>query len=321
MALTTDSGEACCIGRMPGWRGVPGDDVRGVGLPATGQADVQGPAGQGAGDQQVGGVHGPALPDVGVARVVQLGAVRQVRPGDQERAGPGPAELPAPHLDVGPVPSGDLQRVAVGQLPAARVDLRVEPGPDQVAGTGLVAVRQRGVRPLDGAELDQLGLDPAGQLGGLAVGPGQQQDVLAAQVVGQPHAGRAVHGRFLVGAAHLPVPVVGGVRGEITGPQPHRRVGFPGCVEPADLMQLRARDFPGQQPEHPAGLDRAELLGVADQGQPRPGGPGGLLDHRQVGRAELAGLIQHQHVVLDAAARAGAARRSLRSCRGTAAML
>ena len=32
--------------------------------------------------------------------------------------------------------------------------------------------------------------------------------------------------------------------------------------------------------------------------QPRPGGPGRLLDHRQVRRAELAGLIQHQHVVL-----------------------
>ena len=138
------------IGRMAGWRGVPGDDVGGVGLPAPGQPDVQGPAGQGAGDQQVGGVHGPALPDVGVARVVQLGAVRQVRPGDQERAGPGPVELPAPHLGVGPVPSGDLERVPVGQLPAARIDLRVEPGPDQVAGTGLVAVRQRGLRPLDG---------------------------------------------------------------------------------------------------------------------------------------------------------------------------
>ncbi|MFZ0191368.1 MAG: hypothetical protein WAL72_30995, partial [Streptosporangiaceae bacterium] len=56
-------------------------------------------------------------------------------------------------------------------------------------------------------------------------------------------------------------------------------------------------DFAGEQPEHPAGLDRAELLGVADQHQPRPGGLGSLLDHRQVRRAELAGLIQHQHIV------------------------
>ena len=87
-------GRGLLVGRMAGWRGVPGDDVRGVGLPAPGQPDVQGPAGQGAGDQQVGGVHGAALSDVGVARVVQLGAVRQVRPGDQERAGPAPVEVP-----------------------------------------------------------------------------------------------------------------------------------------------------------------------------------------------------------------------------------
>ena len=90
--------------------------------------------------------HGPALPDVGVARVVQLGAVGQVAPGDQERAGPAPVKFPPLHLSAGPLPAGDSQSVAVGQLPAARVDRGVEPGPDQVAGTGLVAVGQRGVR-------------------------------------------------------------------------------------------------------------------------------------------------------------------------------
>jgi hypothetical protein len=181
MALTTDSG-------LTGWHGVPGDDVRGVGLPATGQPDIQGPAGQGSGDEQVGGVHGPALPDVGVARVVQLGAVGQVRPRDQERAGPRPVELPAAHLGVRTVPAGDPQGVPVGQLPAARVDLGIKPGPDQVTGPGLVAVGQCGLGPLDGTELDQLGLDPAGQVGGLTVGSRQQQDVLPAQAVGQPHA-------------------------------------------------------------------------------------------------------------------------------------
>ena len=79
------------VGQLTGWHCVPGDDVRGVGLPPTGQPDIQGPAGQGLCDQQVGGVDGPALADVGVARVVQLGAVGQVRPGDQERAGPSPS--------------------------------------------------------------------------------------------------------------------------------------------------------------------------------------------------------------------------------------
>jgi len=178
------------------------------------------------------------------------------------------------------VPAGDLQGVAVGQLAAVCVDRGIEPGPDQVASTGLIAVGQRGLRPLHGAELDQLGLDPAGQLGRLAVGPGQQQRGLAAQVVGQPHRGRAVHGRVLIRAAHPPVPVVGGVRGEVPGPQPHRGGGFPGGVEPADLVQLRARNLAGEQPEHPAGLDRAELLGVPGQHQPRPGLPGRLLHHR-----------------------------------------
>ena len=70
------------IRRMPGWRGVSGDDVGDVRLPAPGQPDVQGPSGQGAGDEEVGGVHGAALSHVGVARVVQLGAVRQIGPRD-----------------------------------------------------------------------------------------------------------------------------------------------------------------------------------------------------------------------------------------------
>ena len=88
----------------------------------------------------MGGVHGPGLPDVGVARVVQLGAVSQVALGDQEPAGPAPVEFPPPHLGVRPVPSGDLERVAVGQLPATRVDRGIEPGPDQVTDTGLISV-------------------------------------------------------------------------------------------------------------------------------------------------------------------------------------
>jgi hypothetical protein len=94
--------------------------------------------------------------------------------------------------------------------------------------------------------------------------PASKQDVLAAQVIGQPHRGRAVVRGFLIGAAHPPMPVVGRVGGEITGTKPHRCVGFPGRVEPAYLWQFRVRDLAGEQPEHPAGLDRAELLGVAD---------------------------------------------------------
>ena len=45
---------------------------------------------------------------------------------------------------------------------AAGVDLGVEAGADQVADAGVVAVRQRGLRRPDGAELGELGLDAAG---------------------------------------------------------------------------------------------------------------------------------------------------------------
>ncbi len=45
-------------------------------------------------------------------------------------------------------------------------------------------------------------------------------------------------------------------------------------------------------------LDRAELGGVSGGDDPCPGLPGGLLDHGQVGGAELAGLVWHEHVVL-----------------------
>jgi hypothetical protein len=119
-----------------------------------------------------------------------------------------------------------MRRVSpVGQLPAARVDRRVEPGPDQVAGSGVVAVGQGGARLGDGAEQDQFGLDAAGQVSDLGVGPGEQQDVLAAQVVGEPHARSPVQGGVVVGGADLAVPVVGG---EVPRPQPHRGVDVSG---------------------------------------------------------------------------------------------
>ena len=94
------------------------------------------------------------------------------------------------------------------------------------------------------------------------------------------------------------MPVVGGDRGQVAVAEPDAGLPFPGRVEPADLVQLRGGDLPGQQPEHAAGLDRAELGRVAGGDDPCPGLPGRLADHGQVGGAELAGLIQDEHVVL-----------------------
>ena len=56
--------------------------------------------------------------------------------------------------------------------------------------------------------------------------------------------------------------------------------------------------FLGQQAEHAAGFDGAELGGVAGGDDPGSGLPGGLADHGQVGGGKLAGLVQDQHVVL-----------------------
>jgi hypothetical protein len=48
----------------------------------------------------------------------------------------------------------DREGVAVGELAAARVDLSIEAGADQVADAGVVAVRQRGLWRADAADLD-----------------------------------------------------------------------------------------------------------------------------------------------------------------------
>ena len=141
-----------------------------------------------------------------------------------------------------------------------------------------------GLRRPDGAELGEPGLHAPGQVGGFGVGPGEQQHVLAAQVVGEPHRRGAVVGGFLVGAPDPAVPVVGGDRGQVAVAEPDAGLPLPLRVEPADLVQLRGGDLLGQQAEHSPGFDRAELGGVAGGDDPGPGLPGRLADHGQVGR-------------------------------------
>ena len=104
----------------------------------------------------------------------------------------------------------------------------------------------------DGAELGELGLDAAGELGGFGVGPGEQQDVLAAQVVGEPHRGGTVAGGFVVGAADAAVPVVGGDRGQVAVAQADRwlavprprRTGGPRAARAAGTSRARSRNIP-----------------------------------------------------------------------------
>ena len=146
---------------MSGRCGLAGDHVRGVGLAASGHADVQGLPGQRFGDEEVGGVDGASLGDVDVAGVGELGVAGQVDPGDSERSGPGPVQPLPPRLGVGTPECGDRERVAVGELAAAGVDLGVQPGADQVADADVVTVGQRGLWRADAAHLSQLGLDAA----------------------------------------------------------------------------------------------------------------------------------------------------------------
>ena len=111
--------------------------------------------------------------------------------------------------------------------------------------------------------------------------------------------GGAVVGGFVVGAADAAVPVVGGDRGQVAVAEPDaglplplpRRTGGPRAARAAGTSL-------GEQPEHAAGFDGAELGGVAGGDDPGSGLPGRLADHGQVGGAELAGLVQDEHVVL-----------------------
>ena len=277
-------GGGLLVGLVAGWGGGAGDDVGGVGLAAAGHADVQGLPGQGVGDQEVGGVDGAALGDVDVAGVGELGAGREVGPGDAERPGPGAVQALPPDFGVGAAEGGDLEGVAVGEGAAVGVDVGVEAGADQVADPGVVAVGQGGLRGPDGAELGELGLDAAGQVGGFGVGSGEQQHVLAAQVVRQPHRGGPVISSLVVGAADAAVPVVGGDRGRVAVAEADAGLPFPGRVEPADLVQLGGGDLAGEQAEHAAGFDGAELGGIAGGDDPGSGLPGRFADQGQVRR-------------------------------------
>jgi hypothetical protein len=101
-------GGGLLVGLVPGWRGVAGDDVGGVGLATAGHADVQSLPGQGLGDQEVGGADGAPLGDVDVAGIGELGAGREVGPGDAERLGPGAVQALPPGFGIRSAEGGDL---------------------------------------------------------------------------------------------------------------------------------------------------------------------------------------------------------------------
>jgi len=213
----------CLCGRLLVWlppfrRGFPGHHVRDIALAPAGHAHVKGLPGQRVRDQHVRVVDGPALRHMDIARVVQFGVRGEVGAGHQEPGRPAPARQPADHLRVLALPALDPQHVPVGQPLPAGVDLRVEPGPDQVSGAGPVPVRQRCTGLHHGPHLDELGLHPPCKLGGFLVRPGEQDRVPPVQVIGQPCTRGTVERRLPVAAPDPAAPVIGRDNGEITFP-------------------------------------------------------------------------------------------------------
>jgi hypothetical protein len=76
-----------------------------------------------------------------------------------------------------------------------------------------------------------------------------------------------------------------------------RRVALPVLALPAYLGDLGRNRGARQRPERRAGLDRLQLLGVADQHDLRARLLGMRRQHPlHLARADHAGLVDHQHV-------------------------
>ena len=83
-------------------------------------------------------------------------------------------------------------------------------------------------------------------------------------------------------------------RHDVALAQAQRGLPLPGLGEPADPGYGPVPDPLGDQREHAARLDRAELPGVPDRIHPRAGLQGQGHDPRHVGGRGLRGLIDHQ---------------------------
>ena len=275
--------------------------MRGVLLATAGHAHVEHLPVHARGHDQPGGVDRHALAGVDVPGVGELGALLQVGHGHAERGGP-PARPGLPLGDREPVLSGapeggQPERVPVGQPLPARVDARVQPGPHQVTGPGRAAVPERDLGlGADLAALDPAVPDQAGQPGGLPVAAGQQQRLPAPRHVGHVQVHRVVVDAVL---RAVPDPAAGGVLGQrhhVAVADPHRGGPLPRLPEPADLGQLPVPLAAGDEREHPAGLHRGQLPGVADADHPHPDLQGKRADPGQVLRGHLGGLVDHQDV-------------------------
>jgi hypothetical protein len=93
-----------------------------------------------------------------------------------------------------------------------------------------------------------------------------------------------------------PPGLVVGDHGDVTVPEPERGLFLPLLGEPVHLVDFQGAEPVGQQREHAARVDRAELEFIADRRDPRPGLVGGGLEFEPVGGVNLPGLVHQDHI-------------------------
>ena len=177
----------------------------------------------------------------------------------------------------------------------------VEPGLDPVAGLGGVAVGELdsfragppSVRLADLGEV--LGGLPV-EFGDVGLGRSDHQRVFPGVDVGGPVQHHVAHRLVFGGGEDTPLHLVVGDRFEVPVAEGEGSLLFPLAGEPVYLVQLQRAMPVGEQGEHAAGADRAELVFITHGDDAGAAARGGIGQVQPVGGGDLAGLIQHDHV-------------------------
>ncbi len=126
---------------------------------------------------------------------------------------------------------------------------------------------------------------------------GEHDDLLAGEgggvPVGRDPVAEADGGR---GGDDAVVGVVGGERlVDVASTEPGERVAFPGFLLASVLFEGDGGEPPGEAVEEPAGVDRAELLRVADEHDLRPSSRRGVEEHGELAGADHGGFVDDDH--------------------------
>ena len=195
-----------------------------------------------------------------------------------------------------------MEDVAVGEPLAVGCDqVVVEAGLDPVTGLGVVAVGE--TDPLRSGPPSVRLADLGQVLGGLPVefgdvgfGLGDHQRVFPGADVGGPVQHHIADGLVFGGGEDTPLYLVVGDDPHVTVAQGEGSLLFPLAGESVHLVQLQRAAPVGEQGEHAARADRAELVFITHGDDAGAAAGGGVGQVQPVGGGDLAGLIQHDHV-------------------------